>query len=236
MIVTKAMAMPIVSVNREAFLYNTLMPYVRSQETLQKAIEGNLTDYISKEVIDEAAKACIKCRITYVTGLSFATGLPGGPAVLATIPADMVQFYANVFKVVQQVAYLYGYPSFKNDRNAMNPDMEYMLTIFVGGMMCVNEANAIIKRLTPQIAQSMANKMAKTTLTKTALYPVVKQIARQLGFNITKSTFSKSVSKAIPLLGGIISSSLSYYMFNQMSKRLLTLLNQQYTLSHNQKE
>lgn len=57
-------------------------------------------------------------------------------------------------------------------------------------------------------------------LTKTWYYPLVKKIAGMIGVKLTKDTFAKGLSKAIPVMGGIISGGITYVSMDKMSKRL----------------
>ena len=45
-----------------------------------------------------------------VSGISAALGMPGGVAMSATIPADIVQYYGYTLRAAQKLMYLYGFP------------------------------------------------------------------------------------------------------------------------------
>ena len=47
---------------------------------------------IMEKVLDEIAKECIKSHTIQVTALSTALGMPGGLAVLGSIPGDFAQY------------------------------------------------------------------------------------------------------------------------------------------------
>jgi len=51
-------------------------------------------------------------------------------------------------------------------------------------------------------------------------YPVVKYSLRVIGINITKNTFSKGVSKVLPIIGGFVSSGLTFTALQTQSSRL----------------
>ena len=53
---------------------------------------------------------------------------------------------------------------------------------------------------------------------------MIKQICKAVGVKITKSTVAKGVSKAIPLLGGVISGSLNFASMMPMANRLQVAL------------
>ncbi len=56
-------------------------------------------------------------------------------------------------------------------------------------------------------------------LTKTFYYPIIKQVAKWLGTNLTKNTFGRGVAKALPLFGGAINGAIAYASFKKVAKR-----------------
>lgn len=55
---------------------------------------------------------------------------------------------------------------------------------------------------------------------KTKYYPLIKQIGKWIGINVTKNTFARSVSKVVPILGGLVSAGVTAAMMKPMAKRL----------------
>lgn len=53
---------------------------------------------------------------------------------------------------------------------------------------------------------------------------MVKQIGKLIGVKVTKSTVAKGISKAIPVVGGVISGSLNFASMLPMAKRLAASL------------
>ena len=51
-------------------------------------------------------------------------------------------------------------------------------------------------------------------------YPVVKQVAKWIGFKMTKDTFGRGVGKAIPILGGVLSGAITAFSFKPMAEKL----------------
>lgn len=64
------------------------------------------------------------------------------------------------------------------------------------------------------------NHVTKKALMGITWYPVVKYSLRVIGINITKSTFTKSVSKVVPIIGGFVSSGLTFMALQAQSSRL----------------
>lgn len=104
---------PTVKINREKYLrkefsndYSDIM-----DDILDK---GPFSAGVPKEYIEKKAKAAINLEVTKATAISFAAGLPGGLAMIGTIPADLTQFMGHSLRIVQKLAYLSGMPGFSS--------------------------------------------------------------------------------------------------------------------------
>lgn len=108
-VVSTAIQVPGVRVNRDAFLCEIFKEVDR--DVLQSIIEkGPVAAGVERSVLKQKAHKLIQARTALSTGASFAAGLPGGLAMAATIPADMLQFYGVSLRMAQELAYLYGEP------------------------------------------------------------------------------------------------------------------------------
>jgi len=58
-------------------------------------------------------------------------------------------------------------------------------------------------------------------LTKTAWYLPMKQTLRVIGVQVTKQSFAKTASKVVPVVGGVVSGSLTFITLRIQSKRLM---------------
>ncbi len=74
------------------------------------------------------------------------------------------------------------------------------------------------------MSEQVAKKLPQKALTQGVVYPIVKKVAGYLGVEMTKQTFAKSVSKAVPLVGAAVSGGLTFATFRPMSRRLKTHL------------
>ncbi len=220
-----AMDIPGVKVDRDAFLTKELRPFCTKDE-LEKAVE-NPVGVISQERIDTLANACIRNQTTKVTAISAAAGVPGGLAMAATIPADMAQYYWHTFVLAQKLAYLYGIPDLRDEDGNLTETSQDMLTLFVGVMMGAAAANNAIKNVSKAFAVQVAKRLPQKALTKTVYYPIIKQVAKWIGVNLTKASFAKGVGKAIPIVGGVISGGLTLATFRPAAKRLQKKLREQ---------
>ena len=89
--ITTAIQLPGVKVSREAFLNEQFKDY--STEELQNIIAvGPINAGCSRDELERKANRIVKERTALSTSASFLAGIPGGIAMAATIPADLVQF------------------------------------------------------------------------------------------------------------------------------------------------
>ena len=224
-VMSSALAIPGVQVDRETFLRSELRQYC-SKDELEKAI-SNPVDVLSEDRIDSLANSCINNHLLKVTSLSVVAGIPGGLAMAATIPADMAQYYWHTFVLAQKLAYLYGIPDLRDENGNLTETSQDMLTLFVGVMMGAAAANNAIKNVSKAFAVQVVKRLPQKALTKTVYYPIIKQVAKWIGIKLTKDTFAKGVGKTIPILGGVISGGLNAATFRPSAKRLQKKLKEQ---------
>ena len=243
-VLATVLKMPGVKVDRVAFLRKELRPYC-NQSRLQML--GSVRPYtvVSEQVIDKLAKQCVRSHTALATATSAVVGLPGGLAMAATMPVDLVQYFYHVFVLSQKLAYLYGYPDFfaeweetsealdakganeTNGTNGFNETQESMensaidlLTIFMGVMMGAPVAEKGIAELSKAVAESAVTRLPRVALTKTAVFPIAAQIAKMVGSKYTKQSFTKGVGRFIPLAGGLFSGGLTLFTFRKGANRL----------------
>jgi hypothetical protein len=220
LVLVNALKVPGVKVNRKEFLAQALSDYA-SSEQLAVALEKDPVEAgISLNTINKVAKSLIEKRTLQSTGVSFAAGLPGGLAMAATIPADTLQFFGVALRMAQELAYLFGYKDMWDREKLDNERVKGELTIFLGVMFGVGGSASALKILSAKISQQVLKKLPQQALTKTVYYPIIKKVAAAIGIKITKRTFAQGISKAIPLLGGVISGGLTYASMKPMGNRL----------------
>ena len=77
-------------------------------------------------------------------------------------------------------------------------------------MFGVNGAVNTVNKLAAQVAKQVVNKLPQKALTKGIIYPMVKKIAKSLGFRMTKQIFAEGVAKVVPVLGAVTSGGLTF--------------------------
>ncbi|WP_299538721.1 hypothetical protein [uncultured Streptomyces sp.] len=220
-----AAKLPGVQIDREAYLRTALARHC-SEDQLRRALEESpAAAGIPLDVLRKVADASIRYETAKVSALSAAAGIPGVLALPATVPADLAQYVAHMLRIAQKLAYLYSWPDlFSADHDDLDDATKGVLTLFFGVMFGTQSANAAVGKVAGMISEQVAKKLPQQALTKGVVYPVVKKVAQYLGVEMTKQTFAKSVSKAIPLVGAAVSGGLTYATFRPMSKRLRTHL------------
>jgi hypothetical protein len=202
-----------IKINREQFLKKELaQKYPR--ETVQLAIANNPAYAgISESDIYEIASTCIGNETRRATLISFATGLPGGFALLATVPSDVLQFFAHLVRVVQKLAYLYGWKELYNQQGEFDEESELQFTVFIATLVNVELANELLKNIARNEAIGIEKNLANQTLNKSLIYPLFKKIAIKVGYKLSSKLIAKSLGKIIPILGGVISGIFTYTFF-----------------------
>lgn len=215
-----------VRIDRAKFLRSELHKRGIGATEIDRAIAENpAAAGISLALLDEVAESGIDFETAKSTALSFAAGLPGGFAMFGTVPADITQFYVHAFRVMQKIAYIYGWKSFLQDIDDIDDETLGKLAAFLGVMMGVGGASVSVSRFAVQVARpAIQKKIASVALTKTAWYLPMKQTLRIIGIQVTKQSFAKTVTKVVPVVGGVVSGGLTFVTLNIQSKRLMTHL------------
>ena len=63
------------------------------KDDINKALEGSILDVLTLSEIEDIANKRIFIQKGKVTAFSAALGIPGGAAMIASAPADVVQFF-----------------------------------------------------------------------------------------------------------------------------------------------
>ena len=220
LILKESASLPLVRIDRSNFLKTSLSPYY-DENTVKKAIQYNPAYAgITSEEIKRIAKDCINYETNKVTAISAVAGIPGGIAMIGTVPADLIQYFGHVLRITQKLIYLYGWQELFDENGQIDDGTANLLTLFIGVMFGVNGATGAIAKISETAAQKAANSLAQKALTKGVVYPIVKKVGTALGVRITKDVFAKSVSKVIPIIGGLTSGTVTYFTYKPLAKEL----------------
>lgn len=222
-IISNAVKLPGVRVNRSKFLAET---FANENFDLQAVIDvGPVSAGVPQERIEKAAAKLIFIRTSQSSAASFVAGIPGGLAMAATIPADVAQFFGMALRLAQELSYLYGASDLWDADQIDDERVRNQLILYCGVMFGVSGAVSGVRVLSTQIAKTTLKKLPQKALTKTFWYPIVKQIGKAIGVKVTKTTVAQGISKAVPIVGGVISGSLNYMSMMPMANRLNAALN-----------
>lgn len=221
-IVNNAIQIPGVKVDRQKFLAES---FAKEDVDTQEIIDlGPIEAGCSQEILARIANKLILTRTSTSSVASFAMGLPGGFAMGATIPADTLQFFGMSLRLAQELAYLYGAQDLWQNGEIDNEAVRGQLILYCGVMFGVSGAAAGVRILSSQITKTTLQRLPQKALMKTLWYPIVKQVGKLIGIKVTKNTFAKGVSKAIPVVGGVVSGGLNFASMLPMAKRLAAAL------------
>ena len=216
-----AAKLPGVRINRAAYLRAALKRHCTEEQIERAVAESPAAAGISIKVITAAANDSIVYETAKATTLSAAAGIPGGFAMIGTVPADLVQYFGHVLRMAQKLAYIYSWPDlFADDGDGLDDATEGILTLFVGVMFGVQLAQTGVMKVSTVIAGQVLKKLPQKALTQGAIYPVVKRVAAYLGVSMTKQLFAGGIAKIIPVVGAVFSGGLTLATFLPMSKRL----------------
>ena len=220
-IIRRAASLRAVKIDRGVFLRTELKRRCPEAD-IDFAIETTPAEAgVPAETIDEMARAAIDFEVRKCAGLSFLSGIPGGAALAATVPADLAQYFAHVMRVEQKLAYVYGWQTFLNDDDEVDDETVMQLIVLMGVMLGVGGAASSISKFAANVAQpGVVNTIQRQALTKTTFYPIMQKVLRLVGVKLTKQTFAKTVGKVVPVIGGAVSGGLTYASFKPGAERL----------------
>ncbi len=217
-----ALLLPGAKVDRKAFLQRALSKHV-TEKVLQSAIDTSPAEAgVSKNTIRRIATASIKWHRAGVSSVSFASGLPGGWWIAGTVPADLTQFFWHSLVMLQKLAYLYGWPELFSEDSELELDHETLLilTVFVGAMLGAESAAKVLGDVAERAAAQVLKRLPRETITKWGLNGVAREVAKRIGIKLTEDSFARYLSRIVPILGGVISGTVTWISFSLMTSRL----------------
>lgn len=222
-IIIMGLKTPGIRITRSEFLKKELMKKY-SEEVVEKAIETTPAKAgISVEEIKPIADNVIAFERNCVTSLSTALSSPGGMAMAATLPAEVIQYYGYLLRAAQKLMYLYGFPEIdiKEKEQTFDSETLNILILCLGVMSGVTGANVAIRAMAKGFGKGLSKKIMSTALTKGTLYPLMKKIANMFSVNLSKKILS-AASKNImpPIVSGIVGGGITYVSFKPCCDKL----------------
>ena len=211
-----AVKAPMIKIDRAEFLKNNFSREVEPKMVDKIVQTSPIKAGVSEHILKKIASECIKNETYNVSALSFGTGFGG----LIGIPADLAQYLVHVLRISQKLAYIYGYPSMISIDGGMDDATKNIILLFIGMMYGVKGTEKVIANLSVTLAEQIAKNISREALTKTAWYPLLKEICKQVGIKVTKDTLGKAATKVFQVIGGVVSAGFSYYCFGKGAERL----------------
>lgn len=221
-VIIKGLKTPGIKINRAEFLAKTLKKRF-PQETIDAAIaESPMRANIAQAEINKMANEAINFERTCVSGISAALSAPGGVAMVATVPADLMQYYAYLLRMAQKLLYLYGFPQIDTEETGEKFDDGTMNTLILcfGVMYGVAGANKALLTVAKALGAGLSKKFMQTAVTKGTIYPVLKAILKCFNVKLTKQLASKAINHSLPVLGGVIGGGITFFSFKSCGEKL----------------
>lgn len=229
-VIIKGLKTPGIKINRAAFLAKTLKKRF-PQETIDAAIaESPMRANIAQTEIDKMANEAINFERTCVSGISAALSAPGGVAMVATVPADLMQYYAYLLRMAQKLLYLYGFPQIDTEETGEKFDDGTMNTLILcfGVMYGVAGANKALLTVARALGAGLSKKFMQTAVTKGTIYPVLRAILKCFNVKLTKQLASKAINHSLPVIGGVIGGGITFFSFKSCGEKLKKTLRDTY--------
>ena len=224
-IIIKGLKTPGIRIKREAFLRREFGRKYPVEVLDKLSTTGPLLAGIPNEDIEKVAEQVIQFERNCVSGISALLGAPGGWAMAATIPADIIQYYAYMLRAAQKLMYLYGFPEIiGGEEGTIDTTTVNLLVVCLGVMYGVAGAKNALLTITKALGEGVEKKLLNMALTKGTIYPIVKKVAKWFGVKMTKEIFAGFFKNAIPVVGGIAGGTVTYLSFKPCCDKLRTVL------------
>lgn len=189
-------------------------------------IEHGPVKMFDKETIDGIAKEAIGKTTRKATMMSFMAGIPGGFAIVGTLPADTIQVYAMTLKLAQELSYLYGAEEIWFTGKEADSDGEDKLVVYLGVMLGVHTAAATTRLLSNTITKVLMEQGSQKVIHQSITNQLVKKVLKILGVKTSQKGLSSGMAKLIPLAGGVFSGGLTYFGVRPMGYKLMSVLSE----------
>ena len=215
-----AMQTPGVKIDRASFLRKELGRHFED-DVVEEAIRLNPARAgIVRADIDEIVDCVIAYENAKVSTMSFLTFITGEMTAVGASTGDIISYCVFSVRVVQKLAYLYGFQEINLEEDTLDSETMQAIILFLGTMFGVQEAAKLMTQYAEMYARNYVKKLARKSLTKGFIYPIVKEICKEIGIKMTKQIFADTIASAIPIVNGLASGCLTYLAFGQSCTRL----------------
>lgn len=223
-IIRQLLKLPGVKVNRTDFLLKTFEKKIKTEQEKVTLLQKGPVEVFSQEVIEAEAKKVIMGTTHKASFMSFAAGLPGGFAILGTLPADTIQMYAMTLKMAQELSYLYGAEDIWIADREVDTEAEDKLIVYLGAMLGVNTAASATRLISNTLTKVLLEQTTQQAVHQGILHQVAKKVLKTIGVKSSKKGVSSGMAKLIPIAGGLFSGGLTYFGVKPMGFKLNEVL------------
>ncbi|HEX9271857.1 MAG TPA: hypothetical protein VGA01_06550, partial [Candidatus Binatia bacterium] len=78
----------------------------------------------------------------------------------------------------------------------------------------------VLDDIAERAVAQVLRRLPRKTLTKWGLYRLAREVAKRSGIKLTEDSFGRYLSRIVPILGGIISGTVTWISFSLMTSRL----------------
>ena len=223
---TYALKVPMVKINRREFLLKNFSKG-ESHNTIKEILASSPAQAgITKLRLRKVAEESIKYERSWVTAKSAATGLGGStPVTIAgAVIADLGNNLAHEMRIIQKLAYIYGWPDIFNIDKDMDEESKNIILLFLGVMICVDGASEMLLKVSRYFGKNISKKILQKAISKTAWYPLLKKICALVFVKLTKKALANAVEKGIPLVAVVLSGAMTYNAFSKEANNLRVFL------------
>ena len=222
-ILERVFHLPGIQVDRDELLTKVFRKgHLKQLDTILE--QGPVRAGVPREEILRNARERLRDATLKSSAASFVTGLPGGLALAAALPADVMQNLIFSIRTAQEISYLYGQESFwKGEVGFKNEASRNKLLAYMAVMFTVAGADQLVRVTSEPVGKMLGAKIAESTL-----QTMMERMAKMFGIKLSAQATSKTVSKVVPVLGGVLSGGLTFWGMNKTGTRLIRDLDQAY--------
>lgn len=205
-------------VSRESFLRSELRGRDYSTEVEAALASSPEEAGVPASVLDEIANDVIDSETKRASAISFGTGIPGGFAILASVPADITQFYVHAYRIMQKLSYLYGWPS---TEKYDDEDVIQQIAQFLGVMLDVKGAQSSLNGFVQTLAMPASERSSQTGIrARVSQARTAREVFKKVGSQVARRNVARQVTKVVPIIGGVVSGGLTFVTLKSQAKRL----------------
>lgn len=132
-----------------------------------------------------------------------------------------MQYFVHSFRILHKVSYAYGWGSLIDESKDVDDETLHTMAMFLSVMFGVQGATSSLAKFASHVvAPAIHKNIARQALTKTSWYVPMKHALRLVGIKVTKNSFARGVSKAVPVAGGVVSGAITFVTLRQQALRL----------------